>query len=90
MKYTSVSLFSSNVKWGAETFSEKKNDRALTFSGEKNDGAAPFLRGRNEGAKTFFGAQNYQFPRLWADKFCTLPYELSFYGQRMSICLGSP
>ena len=32
-----------------------------------------FLRKENEGAKTFFGAQNFQFPMLWADKSCVLP-----------------
>ena len=31
------------------------------------------MREKNEGAKTFFGPQNFQFPMLWADKFCTLP-----------------
>ena len=73
IRYTSVLLFSSNMKWGAKTFSQKKNDGAQTFSGEKNEGAATFLREKNEGAKTFFGAKKFQFPMLWARKFCTFP-----------------
>ena len=44
----------------------------------KMTGLGPFLRKKmrekNEVANTFSGAQNFQFPLLWGDKFCTLPH----------------